>query len=170
VHYSCRYATAALESPASICNSNTALSLFFMCYFASLINSHVTVVPAAVLKRAPSALTEVELHADELTATAGNTTTAALTDRYISSTVGSTSDSILSPKRASTAAATAVTAQPSSYTSGGTTDASATADVTAKHLLAGPWAKLQQVCANSNPVRCSVAHSILAVFICAVYR
>jgi hypothetical protein len=127
-------------------------------------------VPAAVLKRAPSALTEVELHADELTATAGNTTTAALTDRYISSTVGSTSDSILSPKRASTAAATAVTAQPSSYTSGGTTDASATADVTAKHLLAGPWAKLQQVCANSNPVRCSVAHSILAVFICAVYR
>jgi hypothetical protein len=113
--------------------------LVLPCFIA---NSHDTVVPAAVLKRAPTALSEVELHAVELPATA---TTNSTFDRYISSTVGSTSDSILSPKRASTAAA-AVTAQPSSYSAGVTPDASVTPDVTGKHLLAGPWAKLQQVC------------------------
>jgi hypothetical protein len=124
-----------------------------------LVYSHATVVPAAVLKRAPSALTEVELHAIELPVT---------NDRYISSTVGSTSDSILSPKRTSTA--TAVTAQPSSYTSGDTTDASVTADVTAKHLLAGPWAKLQQVCFNFKQVQCSVICIYRSICLCRHYK
>jgi hypothetical protein len=112
-----------------------------------------------VLNRAPSALSEVELHAVEFPLIAATTTAA--TDRYISSTVGSTSDSILSPKRTSTTA-TPLTAQPSSYSAGAATDASVTTNVTAKRLLAGPWAKLQQVCANFNPMQCL----LIAFIIC----